>query len=244
MCTVTYIPKDSNEFLLASNRDENQQRSTHIFQSEKYNSGKVLFPVDPISGGSWIVASDTAKVACVLNGAFEKHHHNPPYARSRGLVILDYFQLNDIQKFVDEYDFQGIEPFTMVAVEQSELFEFRWDGSDPHLKPCDAGQPHIWSSTTLYDKSARDQRDQWFRDWLISCPEPNLLDLVYFHQYGGEQDQYNGLVMNRQGRVQTLSVTGVDKKIGYTSIRHHDLILDHISDHRIDFSQNEMVESI
>ena len=244
MCTVTYIPRGNNEFLLASNRDENNQRSTNRFQTKALGPEKVLFPVDPVSGGSWIVASNAAKVACVLNGAFDKHRHNPPYAKSRGLVILDYFRLNSMAQFTDQYDFKGIEPFTMVACEQSNLYDFRWDGSRAHVITCDPNQPHMWSSSTLYDQSAKDRRRKWFKNWLTNCPEPNILDLIHFHLFGGEQDLNNGFVMNRQGMVQTLSVAAIDKRNTHADIHHHDLIQDRTSRHRIDFSENEVVETV
>lgn len=244
MCTVTYIPQGRNQFILASNRDENHQRSTNSIGSGTFGKERVLFPVDPVSGGSWIVVSNSGKVACVLNGAFEKHHHKPPYAKSRGLVILDYFKAPDIQQFVNNYDFTGIEPFTLVVHEPNKLWEFRWDEKKAHLITIDANQPHMWSSSTLYDKNAIIKRNEWFRNWLIRCPEPGLPDLIHFHRFGGEQDLYNGLVMNRDYKVQTLSITAIERMISFTNLRHHDLINNKISQNRIDISEDEVMESI
>ncbi len=244
MCTVTYIPKGNRKFLLASNRDENHQRSTNTVVTKLLGTQKLLFPVDPISGGSWIATSSFSKVACVLNGAFKKHQHSPPYRKSRGLVLLDFFQSASAQRFADQYDFDGIEPFTMIMCESSGLFEFRWDGHMPNLTRCDSRLPQIWSSTTLYDETAQQQRNTWFQSWLNQCSDPSMLDLVHFHQYGGEQDHYNGFVMNRQGKVQTISVTAINKKESHASIYHHDLIADQFSKHQIDFSEDEVVESV
>jgi hypothetical protein len=37
----------------------------------------MIYPKDARSGGSWIVACHDETVACLLNGAFEKHEKNP-----------------------------------------------------------------------------------------------------------------------------------------------------------------------
>ncbi len=244
MCTVTYIPRGNREYLLTSNRDENSQRSSETFSSRQLNGQEILFPVDPVSGGSWIVVSDSARIGCILNGAFEKHHHDPPYARSRGLVLLDYIQSENIKNFVSQYQFEDIEPFTLIACEQMKLWEFRWDGAKSHLVPCDPGRTHIWSSSTLYDETAKNLRNEWFNEWLSQCPNPGIQDLFHFLRFGGTQDRQIGFVMNRQDRVQTLSITAINKMHAHADVHHHNLIQNQISQHRIDFSENEVVESL
>ncbi|MBK9018424.1 MAG: NRDE family protein [Saprospiraceae bacterium] len=41
-------------------------------------AASLIFPRDTAAGGTWIAASDTNRVACLLNGAFVKHKHQPP----------------------------------------------------------------------------------------------------------------------------------------------------------------------
>ena len=89
---------------------------------------RLLHPKDARAGGTWLVATNNGTVACLLNGAFKKHHHSPPYRRSRGLMILDAAtQYNSFQNFTQHYDFEGIEPFTLVVCESEKVFELRWD---------------------------------------------------------------------------------------------------------------------
>ncbi len=243
MCTVTYVPRGTNQFILTSNRDENQGRTTSLLESRSVGPERVLFPVDPISGGSWIAISSSNRVVCILNGAFEKHHHNPPYKRSRGLILLDYFKTPNISHFIERHDFEGIEPFTMVMYEQDLLVELRWDGVLKHTRNVSLNTPHIWSSSTLYDQSARTKRAEWFEKWWQETQDPDSNDLLQFHRYGGEPDPTNGFVMNRDNKVQTLSITGIEKSRSSAILHHHDLIKNTTTQHFIDFSKDEIMES-
>lgn len=242
MCTVTYIPKGNDQFILTSNRDENSQRATGAPRIQLSQSQQALFPQDPKSGGTWIAAAVNNRVACLLNGAFVKHQHNPPYRHSRGLVVLDYFKYANIQEFIDRYDLRDIEPFTLILYEKGRLLEFRWDGKAKHPLKLDLQQTYIWSSCTLYDDQVIQQRASWFNHWLQKKSNPEIPDLLNFHQHGGEQDHTNGFVMNRQNQVQTLSITAIEKKQVSAQMHHLDLLDGSISSQRIDL-ENETVES-
>ena len=243
MCTVTYIPQGNNHFALTSNRDENQSRATSEVTTILKGRDHIMFPVDPVSGGSWIAASASQRVACVLNGAFDKHKHRPPYKRSRGLVLLDYFEWYDYAAFTSGYEFDGIEPFTMVIYEANRLLELRWDQKEYLTTELEVNQPHIWSSSTLYDQEVRSKRVVWFEEWLQSTNNPQIDDQFDFHQNGGEKDPYNGLVMNREGKVQTVSITGIHKGDSFAELIHQDLIEQRTVHQRLDFSRNELLES-
>src|SRR5919199_3470936 len=113
MCVVTLLPLPGG-FVLTSNRDEHVSRPAAIPpQTYSIDGHSITFPKDPQGGGTWLATFGTITV-CLLNGAFVNHVHQPPYRRSRGLVVLDYFDTADPRQFIDSYDFSGIEPFTMV----------------------------------------------------------------------------------------------------------------------------------
>jgi len=123
MCTVTYYPFKNN-FILTSNRDEHYKRKPALApDSYIINSKELLFPKDQEAGGTWIAVSQT-NVSTILNGAFERHKHEPPYRRSRGLVLLDSFKYNNLEKFSKTYDFQGIEPLHLFLFRKKQLSLF------------------------------------------------------------------------------------------------------------------------
>ena len=96
MCTVTYFPLEQDGYILTSSRDEKSVRGIAL-PPRKYllDQQTVFFPKDPDAGGTWFVTTGRDTTLCLLNGAFTKHEHEPPYRKSRGLVVLDYFKFRD-----------------------------------------------------------------------------------------------------------------------------------------------------
>ena len=64
-----------------------------------------------------------------------------------------------------------------------------------------------WSSATLYDEDVALKRKNWFQQWMLSHPHPSQEDIIHFHQFTGDGDTHNDLMMNRDGKVFTVSVT-------------------------------------
>ncbi len=222
MCTVTYLPNPSG-FILSHNRDEAPTRSPKVISREKIASDVLLFPRDTKAGGAWVGTTKSGKTACLLNGAFLKHHHNPPYRRSRGLMLLDFFEMENPDIFFQDYELDGIEPFTFLFFQKERVAELRWDGSQRYFKKLPPDTPHFWCSATLYPPEMQKRREQVFRDWLESqAPDPR--SAITLHRTGSVGDPENDFVMNRGGRVCTVSITQVvvEKKIA--RIRYFDLL--------------------
>ena len=223
MCTVTFIPRSSG-FILTHNRDEAPSRSPQYISREKTATETLLFPRDTKAGGAWIAAAKSGKTACLLNGAFVKHHHTPPYRRSRGLMLLDFFEQENADSFFARYDLDGIEPFTFLLFENNAITELRWDGSQRFIKNLPPEQAHFWCSSTLYPPEMQAKREQIFRNWLsqqASAPSaPSLLDL---HRTGSVGDPENDFVMNRSDRVRTVSITQVVGTKKILRMRYFDL---------------------
>ena len=117
-----------------------------------------------------------------------------------------------------------MEPFTFIMVDHYGLFELRWDENEIHFSEKNKSGYHIWSSSTLYPPEIRAKRNKWFQDWLKFNDLYSLDAIQYFHQYGGEADDWNGFVMNRNNIVQTVSITNVIKENGKMSMIYNDLI--------------------
>ena len=54
MCTITFIPKSNNDFILTSNRDEAPGRETFPPEIYEEEGVKLLYPKDALAGGTWI----------------------------------------------------------------------------------------------------------------------------------------------------------------------------------------------
>lgn len=210
MCTVSFVPI-GDKVLIASNRDEKHWRDAalppHAYETV---TGKIWYPRDAHAGGTWLGVHERGTAVVLLNGGFVKHEPSPPYEKSRGLVLLDLLQTKSPYDHFRSYPLEFIEPFTLVIWQDQHLFECRWDGSKKHSLPLNKEIPHIWSSVTLYPPEIIAKRKNWFGEWLANHPAPNLKDLLYFHEHTGDGDKENDLLMDRDGQVFTVSITGME----------------------------------
>lgn len=230
MCTVSFLPLSKNEFLLTSNRDEDIARATALpINAYAIKEQTVFYPKDPKANGTWIAHSEKGFTLCLLNGAFKQHSVKSNYKKSRGLVLLDFFNYNSINRFTNEYDFNNIEPFTLIIVKSCEinnsilLYELKWDEFATSLKQIDSSMPHIWSSVTLYTESVMKNREQWFNDWLNKNPNYTKDEILFFHHFAGDNSNDNSLMINRSTK-KTVSVTCIYKTNAITEMIYEDII--------------------
>ena len=224
MCTVTYLPLPENNYIITSNRDEAPGRPTLPPDFYEVEQNRLLFPKDGIFGGTWISCASDGRVACLLNGAFELHERKLPYRKSRGQVLLESYTYSSLGQMNGAYHFDNIEPFTLVTCQANLLEELRWDGEQAHYKTLDKAQPHLWASATLYTPEYIKKRHQWFKEWLKHHSNYQQKHIWDFHVTGGEGDVYNDIIMNRDDRVRTVSITSVLKDKGILSMTYRDLL--------------------
>ena len=235
MCTVTLIPLGNNNFVLTSNRDEAPQRTTLSPDFYEVNKTKLLFPKDEVAGGSWIGVSEMKRVLCVLNGGFDKHDRKVSYRMSRGVVMRDLLITKNLDKAIHDYNFEGIEPFTLVVVEWSAAIQFKelvWDGINKHFSYLPF-EPKIWSSSTLYNDSMKKERLQWFNDF---NKEHSLSSnaIMEFHKTAGKGNDDYGVVMDRFF-VKTTSITQITKTQNKINMHFENLQLASTSEHNFQF---------
>lgn len=231
MCTVTFIPTSFSDFVLTSNRDEAPGRLTIPPQKYELNGTTILFPKDSVAGGTWIGVSDRQRLICLLNGGFAAHEREERYRLSRGVIVTELMQAEDFQDAVSNFDFAGIEPFTIIMVEWKDnlqLLEIVWDGVQSHIahKPI---APQIWSSSLLYSEEMKAEREQWFSGFLFEYIRPNPEDAIRFHTTAGNDDPTTNLIMDR-GFVKTKSITQIIKENGFVGMRYEDLQTEQITE--------------
>jgi len=233
MCTVTFIPKGNSDFILTSNRDEAVGRTTLAPDFYTIDGVKMLFPKDAVAGGSWIGISEKNSMICLLNGGFENHIRVENYKMSRGVVVKELLKADDLSAAIDEFDYKGIEPFTIIAIDWSsglKATELVWDGYKAHITLL-PDTPKIWSSSTLYNASMKEKRQNWFEDFL----NKNTLEATHMHRFhttAGEGDKNIDVCMDR-GLLKTVSVTQVEKTEDDCVMTYFDLQKDEV--HRTEF---------
>lgn len=210
MCVLTYLPTRNNGFIFTSNRDEKMSRESAIPPRKYEIGGRYLFyPKDPSGNGTWIGGCDTFTL-CLLNGGRTAHTPAPPYRQSRGLVIIDFYRFLDEEKFIQNYQFDGLEPFTLVVINRHKTetyYEICWTGQEVISTRHSRTMPRIWSSKTLYTPAVIHEREQWFQDFLQKHPHYTPEHIWNFHHTGGTGNERNDIKMNRDEIIKTLSIT-------------------------------------
>lgn len=228
MCTLTYIPS-ADGVILTSNRDEHDSRGDTKFPVEQEINGlKVFFPQDPKAGGTWIACASNQSVAVLLNGAFEKHKHRPPYRKSRGLILLDFFKYDSVNDFKNKYNLIDIEPFTIVYIKKDKGnrgIEFRWDGARKYVTEINAEVAHIWSSATLYSPEIILERQHWFSE-LLSAGNISPEQMLHFHEFGGKSDLNNNFKMDRGNGLRTISISQIIIEDQQSKFEYRNLVSD------------------
>jgi hypothetical protein len=241
MCTVTYIPFNEG-FFITSNRDEKITRKQAAAPAAYLHNGSTLvYPEDADAGGTWIAAAQNGNAAVLLNGAFEKHIPTPPYRKSRGIVFTEIISSPEPHFHFLQATLYNIEPFTLILFCSNNLYECRWDGIKKHHTILNRQLPKIWSSTTLYDAGVIAKREQWFADWLQLHTHPSQIDILQFHQFTGDGDVQNDLLMNRNNTICTVSITGIEWAGNKAIIRYSDLLKNKQSETCITLSTNKQL---
>ena len=237
MCTVTFIP-GKEKIIITSNRDEKHWRMQAIAPAiYQLNTGKVLFPKDGDAGGTWIAIHENGNAVIFLNGGFVPHTPKPPYRKSRGLILLDLIDGLDPYNGFMAINLNNIEPFTAVIWDENRLFECRWDGTHKHCLQLDETLPYIWSSVTLYTPDAIQKRKRWFEEWLQKNNEPTQKNILHFHQFTGDGDNHNDLMMNR-GQVFTVSITSMEIEKYKANVHYVDVQNQQSAVHEISFEKS------
>lgn len=210
MCTVTYIPNGEKSYFLTSNRDESPLRGSVTIQPEILNisNTKVISPIDEKAKGTWLLSSEKGITLCILNGAFKKHKHNPPYSYSRGLLPFKYLEYSSTDDFYNNVDLDGVEPFTLVICENGEkLTTLIWDEKEKHVSKLNPNESYIWSSATLYDEETKHFKEELFNNFIKNCGKN--INPIDFHTIGRE-NSIEPCVFIKREKVETVSTTVVE----------------------------------
>ncbi len=229
MCTVTYIPKGNSNFILTTNRDEAVGRTTLVPDFYDVDGVKMVFPKDVVAGGTWIGISEKSSVICLLNGGFENHVRAGDYKMSRGVVVKELLKAGDLSAAIDDFDYKGIEPFTIIAINWSSVLkatELVWDGNKAHINVLPS-MPKIWSSSSLYDTAMKQKRCDWF-DAFLKEGTFEASDVYDFHTTAGEGNTHVDVLMDR-GFLKTVSVTQIEKIDDDCAMTYYDLQKDEVS---------------
>lgn len=168
-------------------------------------------PQDNKAGGTWLAVSPSGVVACLLNGAFKRHRHQPPYTKSRGIVLTDSFGFDALKEFAVNYVFNGIEPFTIVKISPRKRVEvLRWDEKKCTLGIENGQQPHIWSSAKMYPKNVAAESKRRFLQLKYYSPKINRNELLRFHLSESYENKMERMGYAPKSFLTTVSIISIE----------------------------------
>lgn len=224
MCTVSFV-NNKGAAIITSNRDEKVVRPGAVEPRNYSHKGKnIMYPKDSKAGGTWFAIDENGTVAVLLNGGITKHTPILPFRKSRGLIVLEIIENDWPKDFWNQINLENIEPFTLVLYQQKSLYELIWDGAAKRTSKLDETQSYIWSSVTLYPEEVRKKRSDWFFEFIKDKNEISAPDMLDFHKNTHSDDAQNGLIINRENIMKTLSVTQAVTEQNKGIMKYYDLV--------------------
>jgi hypothetical protein len=177
MCTLSIVPTPAG-LRLAFNRDELRTRPAAL-PPVPHAVGRraALWPIDPVSGGTWIAVTSAGLALAVLNvNSRETNNVSGKPGRSRGTIIpalADATGLGDAIARARRLPLAQHAPFRLVLAEGCCVAGLRWDGSRASLTaPRRVSAPLLFTSSGLGDHIVAQPRRRRFAALVSSAADP------------------------------------------------------------------------
>ena len=177
MCTVSWLV-DTDGYQLFFNRDEQRSRSRALApQAFQKQDSKVLMPVDPDGGGSWISVNDHGLSLCLLN--FYQGKMPEGVLKSRGQLLKSLSDLStqsEIATELSKINLHQYAPFTLLTLALDQQPQgFQWDGKT--LETLSIKSP-MTSSSVAFDSVYTARHN----NFALLGQAPDADQLLAFHQ--------------------------------------------------------------
>ena len=212
MCTATWLRHDDG-FTLCFNRDESKLRDDALPPTiHTIDNTKVLMPIDPEGGGSWIAANEHGLVICLLNHYGATINHEERDWMSRGLIVRSLSSvatIADVDEQIQQFPLSRLRGFQVLALsscgtQEDNISSWVWDGH--LLVHVHNGQP-IFSSSAFNTQPVISTRVQNFEQHIANS-SASVNSLREFHRSHNPMDGSCGVCMDRP-EAQTVSYTEI-----------------------------------
>lgn len=221
---------NDHNFVVTDNRDESVNRPAEWPRVYREYNTQLFYPKDTKAGGTWIGVDQKNLLICLMNGAFKRHQHKASYRKSRGIVVKELLASSNFLSDVDQYYFEGIEPFFALVFSWKndiKIYELVWDGIEIHLHKKDETKSLIWSAAQTYTKEQHQKKEKKFMTFLKNDKSGGTTAkrIWTFHHSRGNKNE-EGMIINR-GRLKTTSVSQFQHRSnGRNYFRFHNLVTD------------------
>lgn len=171
MCTMTIVPCDDG-FRLVCNRDERRDRTAATPPCvRRLEHRTAVFPVDPVSGGTWVGVNDAGLAAALLNRTTDSAAAaGNRLLRSRGLIIptlLDCGSVPDALEIAARLDPAHFDLFRLVVVQRMVAGVLTSDGLTLSVETMEVSRPALLTSSSLGDDVVEAPRRRLFERLVV-----------------------------------------------------------------------------
>ena len=226
MCTVSAVPVPGGARLVC-NRDEQRSRPAAVpprwFSLAERHA---VYPVDPISGGTWIAANDAGLVLILLNRSATSSRGRLAPPRSRGTIVpalIGHDRLVAAFAAASELRPNHFDPFQLVGVHGTSVAVATSDGHRLMKTFMRLEQPLMWTSSSLGDALVERPRRGLF-DYLVadaSVAERPAAQMR-FHRHRWARSPELSVLMSRSD-ARTVSRTVIDSYRDRVEMRYEAL---------------------
>jgi Transport and Golgi organisation 2 len=214
MCTVTVMPSRSG-VRIACNRDELRLRPQALPpQVRRCGDRQAVFPIDPVSSGTWIAATNAGLCYVLLNvnEAEPPRRSSTPTCRSRGEIIRMLCCADDLDAALlgaASFEFAQFAPFRLVLLDVQRHAELYWNGREARFRsPSTIERPLLFTSSGLGDAIVESPRRALFESCFQTTSSRRARQLKFHrHTWPGGEDR--SVWMTRSDAL-TVNLTIVD----------------------------------
>ena len=225
MCTVSLVPLADGARMVC-NRDEQRGRpAAHPPRVRRAGNRAAVYPVDPVSGGTWIGVNDAGLALALLNRY--RPGDTRVAVRSRGTLIPELLAVGTIAEIrrrltrLLESDATAVEPFTLVAVRQGNLGLATFCGRELRFESRALDRPIVFTSSSLGDALVTPPRRALFAALVRTTSRP-LEGQARFHRHRWPERPEISICMSRPD-ASTVSRTVLDVRCTRVGLRYHAL---------------------
>lgn len=234
MCTVSIIPAQIpltmndgglRAIRLLCNRDEMRTRPAALAPTMKEFGGRrAVFPVDPVSGGTWIAANDAGLVFSTLN-RYDAPADGVIGNASRGLVILTLLHccsLENVLATTDRLALVDCLPYRLVVAGEREFVVLsRSNGCLQLEQRASLDEPAMFTSSGLGDEVVIKPRQDLFEQMVRQDRnQPRAQDAFHRHVWPGREEIS---VAMRRVDARTVNCTAVERDAESVTMTYREL---------------------
>ncbi len=193
MCTLTIVSIEPGVLRLVFNRDELVSRPPALPpRVSGFGTRRALLPIDPVSGGTWIAATDAGLAFALLNlnqQPADDHWSDDAPGVSRGQVIPALLGSSSLEEALVRagrtWD-RGFRPYRLIITDRRQIAVLTTNGGPPMLeRQAVSPTPSLFTSSGLGDHLVEGPRRALFERIVDGSPDPVAAqDRFHRHRWG------------------------------------------------------------